>query len=78
MSKTDVPFVPAHPLHVALLLTELCISAMEKGTGVSVLEVAVYSIRWAHQIAGFLSLSHVSRAPDVSLPVQSNRRRRGN
>ena len=72
MSKTDVPFVPAHPLHVALLLTELCISAMEKGTGVSVLEGAVYSIRWAHQIAGFL---HVLRAPDVSLPIQSNRRR---
>ena len=37
MPNSDVPVVRAHPLHVALLLTELCISAIEKGTGVSVL-----------------------------------------
>ena len=43
--------------HVALFLTEICISAMEKGTGVSVLEATVYSIRWAHQIAGLIPSS---------------------
>ena len=48
MYKAGVPVVPEHPLHVGLFLTELCISAMENGTGISVLEAAVYSIRWAH------------------------------
>ena len=54
MSKTGVPVCPAHPLQVALILTELCISATKKGTGISVLEAAVYLIGWAHQIAGLI------------------------
>ena len=57
VSKVSVPVVPAHPLHVAMFVTELCISAMGKGTGISVLEAAVYSIRWAYQIAGLMSPS---------------------
>ena len=54
MSIAGVPVVPAHLLHVAMFLTELCISAMEKGTGISVPQAAVSLIRRAHQIAGLI------------------------
>ena len=53
--NTEVKVIPTHPLHVALYLTELCLSAIEKGNGISVLEGAGYAIRWAHQMAGLLS-----------------------
>ena len=78
MSKTGVPVVPAHPLHVALFVTELCISAMERGTGISVLELpcirsdGVIRLLQIALLQPILSLSHVSRAPDVSLSIQSN------
>ncbi|KAK3730968.1 hypothetical protein QZH41_019579, partial [Actinostola sp. cb2023] len=52
-SKIDVPVLPAQPVHVALYLTELFQSAMDKGIGASVLEAATYAIRWRHQMAGF-------------------------
>ena len=51
-SKVGVAVFPAHPLHKSLCLTHLCREAERKGTSVAVLESAMYSIRWAHQLAG--------------------------
>ncbi|KXJ10028.1 Integrase/recombinase xerD-like [Exaiptasia diaphana] len=51
-SKYGVSVIPAEPIHIALYLTELAYSAKEKGTGVSGLDTAVYSLAWAHRLAG--------------------------
>jgi len=51
-SKVGVAVFPAHPLHISLYLTHLCREAERKGTSVAVLESAMYSIRWTHQLAG--------------------------
>ena len=51
-SKTGVSVIPAVPLHIALFLTELAYSAVQKGTGSSALDAALYGIAWAHTLAG--------------------------
>ena len=51
-SKVGVAVFSAHPLLISLYLTHLCREAERKGTSVAVLESAMYSIRWAHQLAG--------------------------
>ena len=51
-SKVGIAVFPAHLLHISLYLTHLCREAERKGTSVAVLESAMYSIRWAHQLAG--------------------------
>ena len=43
-SKNTVPHLPAQPLHIALL-----------GHGSSVIDTALYSIRWGHKVAGIPS-----------------------
>ena len=47
-----VPVIPAKPLHIALLFTDLCQAALRKGTGVSSIEGLFYSISWAYKLAG--------------------------
>ena len=51
-SMVGVAVFPAHTLHISLYLTHLCREAERKGTSVAVLESAMYSFRWAHQLAG--------------------------
>ena len=51
LSQPLVLFLP-NPLHVALFLTELCLTATEKGSRASALVGAAYAIRWAYQLAG--------------------------
>ena len=51
-SKMGVSVIPAKPLHIALFITDLCQTAIQKGTGISSIEGLLYSIRWAHKLAG--------------------------
>lgn len=50
-SSLHVPQIIAKPLHVALFLTEMFLSCIEKGAGSLALESAVYAIRWVHHTA---------------------------
>ena len=54
-SKRGVHFIPACPLHVALYLLELTEDALQKNVGCSVIDSALYGIRWAHKVAGLES-----------------------
>ena len=54
-STVHIPEIPAKPLHVALFLTQMFLSCVERGVGSSVLESAVYAIRWPHRTAGLNS-----------------------
>ena len=54
-SKRGVPIIPACPLHVALYLLELTEDALQKNVGCSVIDSALYGIRWAHKVAGLES-----------------------
>lgn len=40
--------LPAEPIHIAIYLTSL----MDKGSPVSVIQSAVYAIKWAHRVRG--------------------------
>ncbi|XP_068699628.1 uncharacterized protein [Montipora foliosa] len=44
-STLHIPEIPTKPLHVALFLTEMFLSCVEKSAGSSLLESAVYAIR---------------------------------
>ena len=46
-SKMGVSVIPAKPapLHIALFITDLCQTAIQKGTGISSMEGLLYSIR---------------------------------
>ncbi|CAH3021507.1 unnamed protein product, partial [Porites evermanni] len=54
-SKQGVSFMPAHPLCIALYLLELTEDALQKNSGCSAIDSALYGIRWAHKIAGLAS-----------------------
>ena len=54
-SKRGVPIMPACPLHVALYLLELTEDSLQKNVGCSVIDSALYGIRWAHKVAGLES-----------------------
>ena len=54
-SKQGVSFMPAHPLCIALYLLELTEDALQKNSGCSAIDSALYGIRWAHKIAGLES-----------------------
>ena len=54
-SPLHIPEIPAKPQHVVLFLMEMFLSCIEKGTGSSALESALYAIRWAHRTAGLNS-----------------------
>ena len=47
--------MPAHPLCIALYLLELTEDALQKNSGCSAIDSALYGIRWAHKIAGLES-----------------------
>ena len=51
LSTLHIPEIPAKPLHVALFLTEMFLSCVERGAGSSALKSAVYATRWAHRTA---------------------------
>lgn len=72
-SKCGVPVLPAKPLHISIFITELCKSAIRTGKGISSLESIVYSIRWAHSLAGIKEFptSH----PLVSSSLEGARRK---
>ena len=53
--KVAVPHLPAQNLHIALYILELTNSALELGHGSSVIDTALYSIRWGHKVAGLPS-----------------------
>ena len=72
-SKVGVAVFPAHPLHVSLYLTHLCREAECKRTSVAVLESAMYSIRWAHQLAGLVECP--TDHPFVKSTLEGARRR---
>ena len=54
-SVQRIPHVPAEPLHVALYILELTNTALRNGHGSAVIDMAVYSIRWGHKLAGLAS-----------------------
>ena len=54
-SRVGVPHLSAEPLHVALYILELTNTALQNGHGSAVVDTAVYSIRWAHKLAGLTS-----------------------
>ncbi|CAH3181716.1 unnamed protein product [Porites lobata] len=64
-SKQGVSFMPAHPLCIALYLLELTEDALQKNSGCSAIDSALYGIRWAHKIAG---LASPTEHPTVPLP----------
>ena len=53
LSKFSIPLILPQPLHLALFLTDLTNTAKENCLGFSSLEGAVYSIAYAHKLAGF-------------------------
>ena len=73
-STLHIPEIPAKPLHVALFLTEMFLSCVEKGTGSSALESAVYAIRWAHRTAG---LNSPTDHPVVQSTLEGAKRKLG-
>ena len=54
-SRVGVPHVPAEPLYVALYILELTDTAFRNGHESAVIDTAVYSIKWGHEIAGLAS-----------------------
>lgn len=52
LSKFGVPVIPAKPLHIALLISELAKRSSENNIGISSIESAVYAIKWDHAMAG--------------------------
>ena len=51
-SKIGVPVIPAKPLHVALFISELHKASVANNTGFSTIQSVIYSIKWAHNLAG--------------------------
>ena len=51
-SKFGVPVIPAKPLHIALLISELAKRSSENNIGVSPIESTVYAIKRGHAMAG--------------------------
>ena len=51
-SKIGVPVIPAKPLHVALFVSELHKASVANNTGFSTIQSVIYSIKWAHNLAG--------------------------
>ena len=73
-STLHIPEIPANPLHVALFLTEMFLSCVEKSAGSSALESAVYVIRWAHRTAG---LNSPTDHPVVQSTLEGAKRKLG-
>ena len=47
--------MPARPLCSAMYLLQLTEDALQRNTGCSAIDSALYGIRWAHKIAGLQS-----------------------
>ena len=71
-SKQGVSFMPAHPLCIALYLLELTEDALQKNSGCSAIDSALYGIRWAHKIAG---LASPTEHPTVIAAAEGARRK---
>ena len=71
-SKQGVSFMPAHPLCIALYLLELTEDALQKNSGCSAIDSALYGIRWAHKIAG---LESPTEHPTVIAAAEGARRK---
>ena len=55
MGGFGVSVIPAKPLHIAFFITELTNNCLASNMGVSSVEAVVYSINWAHSMAGLVS-----------------------
>lgn len=64
--------MPACPLCIAMYLLELTEDALQKNTGCSAIDSALYGIRWAHKIAG---LESPTEDPTVIAPAEGARRK---
>lgn len=71
--------MPACPLCIAMYLLELTEDALQKNTGCSAIDSALYGIRWAHKIAGLesptehptvIAAAEGARLRKLSKPVQ--------
>ena len=71
-SKQGVSFLPARPLCIAMYLLELTGDALQKNTGCSAIDSALYGIRWAHKIAG---LESPTEHPTVLAAAEGARRK---
>ena len=71
-SKQGVSFMPACPLCIAMYLLELTEDALQKNTGCSAIDSALYGIRWAHKIAG---LESPTEHPTVIAAAEKARRK---
>ena len=64
--------MPARPLCIAMYLLELTGDALQKNTGCSAIDSALYGIRWAHKIAG---LESPTEHPTVLAAAEGARRK---
>ena len=64
--------MPACPLCIAMYLLELTEAALQKNTGCSAIDSALYGIRWAHKIAG---LESPTEHPTVIAAAEGARRK---
>ena len=71
-SKRGVPIIPACPLHIALYLLELTEDALQKNGGCSLIDSALYGIRWAHKVAG---LESPAQHPTVVAAAEGTKRK---
>ena len=54
--------MPARPLCIAIYLLELTEDVLQRNVGCSVINSALYGIRWAHKMAGLESEKKVIQA----------------
>ena len=64
--------MPARPLCIPMYLLELTGVALQKNTGCSAIDSALYGIRWAHKIAG---LESPTEHPTVIAAAERARRK---
>ena len=64
--------MPARPLCIAMYLLELSEGALQKNTGCSTIDSALYGIRWAHKMAG---LDSPTEHPTVIAAAEGARRK---
>ena len=64
--------MPARPLCIAMYLLELTEDALQKNSGCSAIDSALYGIRWAHKIAG---LEPPTEHPTVLAALEGARRK---
>ena len=66
LRKKELSYFPANPMHVAVYLQYV----LESTTSSASVDTAFYSIKWAHESAGLVSLSDnplINRVPDLPL-----------